>query len=134
MTLLTDGRAKGVIATYCDGVIADSSTLLDEVRQTFATTPTGRELGLLDAEIVDSTLRVTFTGAPDDAFGPYGARIAVPRDAADPLWTRWDLAAGLAEWVMYAVVQAIAEEYLTGGAGRGSRSADDGVVWLVLDD
>ncbi len=115
-------------------MIADSSTLLDEVRRAFATTPTGRELGLLDAEIADSTLRVTFSGAPDDAAGPYGARIPVPHDASDPLWTMWDPAAGLAEWVMYAVVQAIAEEYLTGGVGRGSRSADDGVVWLVLDD
>ena len=114
-------------------MIVDASTLLDEVRRAFESTPSGRELGLLDAEIKDSTLRVRFAGAPDDTAGPYGARIPVPRDAADPLWTRWDPTTGLEEWVMYAVVQAVAEEYLTGGAERGARSADDGVVWIALD-
>lgn len=115
-------------------MIVDASTLLDEVRRVFESTPSGRELGLLDAEIKDSTLRVRFAGASDDTAGPYGARIPVPRDATDPLWTSWEPTTGLEEWVMYAVVQAIAEEYLTGGAERGVRSADDGVVWIALDD
>ncbi|MFE7509340.1 hypothetical protein [Promicromonospora sp. NPDC057488] len=116
----------------------DAATLLDEVRRAFATTPTGRELGLLGAEIAGDTLRVTFAGGsggsgrPADVGGPFGARVPIPRDADDPLWTTWDPAT-VEEWVMYAVVQAIAEEYLTGGARRGTRDPADGVTWLVLD-
>lgn len=115
-------------------MIADASTLLDEVRRVFATTPSGRELGLLDAEIADSELRVIFAGKSNDTAGPYGAQIPVPGDADDPLWTTWDPTTGLAEWVMYAVVQAIAEEYLTGGAERGARTPGDGVTWLALSE
>ncbi|MFD7310772.1 hypothetical protein [Promicromonospora sp. NPDC059942] len=119
----------------------DAATLLDEVRRAFAGTPTGRELGLLDAEVAGDTLRVTFTGGaggsvdpggPADVGGPFGARVPIPRDADDPRWTTWDPAT-VEEWVMYAVVQAIAEEYLTGGARRGTRDPGDGVTWLVLD-
>lgn len=113
-------------------MIADASTLLDEVRRVFTTTPSGRELGLLEAQVTDSTLRVIFTGRSSDTGGPYGAQIPVPRDTDDPLWTTWDPTTGLEEWVMYAVIQTIAEEYLTGGAERGTPS--DGVTWLALDD
>jgi hypothetical protein len=115
-------------------MIADASILLEEVRRVFATTPSGRELGLLDAEIADCKLRVIFTGRLNDTAGPYGAQIPVPRDADDRLWTTWDPTTGLEEWVMYAVVQAIAEEYLTGGAERGTRTSGDGVVWLALGE
>lgn len=54
-------------------MIADASTLLDEVRRVFATTSSGRELGLLDVKVNDSTLEVIFTGGSSDADGPYGA-------------------------------------------------------------
>ncbi|MFD6447390.1 hypothetical protein ACFWEJ_19940 [Promicromonospora sp. NPDC060204] len=113
----------------------DAATLLDEVRRAFAGTPTGRELGLLDAEVAGDTLRVTFaggSGGPADVGGSFGARVPLPRGADDPRWTTWDPAT-VEEWVMYAVVQAIAEEYLTGGARRGTRDPGDGVTWLVLD-
>lgn len=79
-------------------------------------------------------IRVIFAGKSNDTAGPYGAQIPVPGDADDPLWTTWDPTTGLAEWVMYAVVQAIAEEYLTGGAERGARTPGDGVTWLALSE
>ena len=115
-------------------MIVDASTLLDEVRRVFATTPSGRELALLDVEVKDSTLEVVFAGRPSDAGGPYGAEIPVPRDPDDPLWTVWNPTAGLEEWIMYAVVQRIAEEYLTAGPDRGARTSGNGVTWLALAD
>ncbi|GAA4700611.1 hypothetical protein APR04_000105 [Promicromonospora umidemergens] len=115
-------------------MIADASTLLDEVRRVFATTSSGRELGLLDARVNDSTLEVIFAGGSSDADGPYGARIPVPRDTDDPLWTVWDPTTGLEEWIMYAVVQKIAEEYLTAGADLGARTPGNRVIWLMLDE
>ncbi|SDS78663.1 hypothetical protein SAMN04489860_2366 [Paraoerskovia marina] len=112
-------------------MIVEAPTLLGAVNEGFRTASTGRELGLQSADVDDATLIVVFSGSAEDRRGPFGARISIPRDASDPEWTRWGVVSGLEEWVMYAVVQRIAEEYLTGGAERGSRDAD-GTLWLQL--
>lgn len=112
-------------------MIVEAPTLLGAVREAFTTTPTGRELGLQSAVVDRANLIVVVSGSAEDSRGPFGARVSIPKDASDPEWTRWGLVSGLEEWVMHAVIQRIAEEYLTGGAERGSRDAN-GKVWLQL--